>query len=96
MTLKEIKRRIAIARNAMSNLEKIWKDRQITTSTNCKKKLVRTLIHPIFLYGAESWTSSAADRNKIDAFEMWCCRRMLRIPWTTAKKRMFQSLKNYR
>lgn len=79
----EIKRRIAIARNAMSNLEKIWKDRQITTNT--KKRLVRSLIHPIFLYGAESWTLCTADRNRADAFEMWCWRRMLRIPWTARR-----------
>lgn len=76
----EIRRRITLARTAMSNLLKIWLDKQI--SRNTKKVLLSTLVFPIFAYGSESWTIKTADRRRIDAFEMWCWRRMLRIPWT--------------
>ena len=76
----DIRRRIGMAKSAMSRLTKIWKDRSITKHT--KIKLVQTLIFSIFRYGAETWTIKAADRKRIDAFEMWCWRRMLRIPWT--------------
>mgnify|MGYP003493791252 FL=1 len=79
----EIRRRIAIAKSAMSKLDKIWKDRGVSNST--KIKLVRSLVHAIFLYAAETWTIKAAERRKIDAFEMWCWRRMLRIPWTARR-----------
>jgi hypothetical protein len=64
----------------MTKLSKIWKDRSITIAT--KARLVRALIFPIFLYGAETWTMKARDQQRADAFEMWCWRRMLRIPWT--------------
>ncbi|XP_072934917.1 uncharacterized protein [Epargyreus clarus] len=75
----EIRRRISMAKNAMSQLQTIWKDRNISTRT--KTKLVRTLVFSIFMYGTETWTLKAADRKRIDAFEMWCWRKMLRIPW---------------
>lgn len=77
---KDVRRRIGMAKSAMSQLQKIWKNRGIKLKT--KIRLVRTLIFSIFLYGAETWTLKAADRGRIDAFEMWCWRRMLRIPWT--------------
>lgn len=76
----EIRRRIGMAKSAMTQLNKIWKDRNITRRT--KIHLIRTLVFSIFLYGAETWTIKATDRHRIDAFEMWVWRRLLRIPWT--------------
>lgn len=76
----EIRRRIGMAKTAMTQLSKVWKDRNIRYRT--KIHLVRTLVFSIALYGAETWTFKAADRLRIDAFEMWCWRRMLQIPWT--------------
>ncbi|CAH2208083.1 jg4661 [Pararge aegeria aegeria] len=64
----------------MSQLYRTWKDRNISIKT--KVRLVRALIFHIFTYAAETWTIKAADRQRIDAFEMWCWRRMLQIPWT--------------
>lgn len=64
----------------MSKLDKIWKDRSIQRKT--KIKLVQSLVFSIFLYGSESWTIKANMLNRIDAFEMWCWRRLLCIPWT--------------
>lgn len=80
---EEIRRRIEIARTAMTKLHRIWCDKQVTSNT--KKMIVRTLVHPIFYYGAETWTIRAGDRKRIEAFEMWCWRRMLRIPWTARR-----------
>lgn len=77
---KEIRRRIGMAKNAMAQLAKIWRDRNI--SRNTKKKLVQTLVFSIFSYGSETWVIKKADRDRIDAFEMWCWRKMLQIPWT--------------
>ncbi|XP_071580973.1 uncharacterized protein [Temnothorax nylanderi] len=79
----EIRRRIAMSRTAMANLRRIWEDKQITTNT--KIALVRSLVFSIFSYGAETWTIKAADRHRIDAFEMWCWRRMLSIPWSARR-----------
>ncbi|KAJ0174897.1 hypothetical protein K1T71_010005 [Dendrolimus kikuchii] len=62
------------------SLEKIWTNRNITKAT--KMRLVRALVFPIFLYGAETWTIRESERKKIDALEMWCWRRMLRLAWT--------------
>ncbi|CAH2254798.1 jg15382 [Pararge aegeria aegeria] len=64
----------------MSQLHRTWKDSNISIQT--KVRLVRALIIPVFTNAAETWTIKAADRQRIDAFEMWCWRRMLRIPWT--------------
>lgn len=75
----EIRRRIAMAKTAMSQLQNIWRDRNISRHT--KIKLVRTLVFSIFLYACETWTIKAADRTRIDAFEMWCWRRMLGVSW---------------
>ena len=77
-----------MARPAMTNLSKIWADRGITRTT--KVRLVQALIFPTALYASETWTLNKADRNRIAAFEMWCWRRMLRIPWT--KRRTNASL----
>lgn len=77
---EEIKRRCAVTRSAVEKLTKIWKDRRITKNT--KVRLMRCLIFPIFLYGAETWTIHQKCRKKIDALEMWCWRRLLRVKWT--------------
>lgn len=69
-----------MAKSAMSQLHRTWRDRNISLKT--KTKLVRTLVFSILLYGAETWTLRSADRKRIDAFEMWCWRKMLRIKWT--------------
>ena len=74
---KEIRRRLAMGRSAMGGLTKIWKDRGITLRT--KIRLVKALVFPIVLYGSESWTMRKLERNMIDAFELWCWRRLLRV-----------------
>lgn len=79
----EIRRRIQLARTAMTQLQTLWKDRNLTKAT--KIQLVKTLVFPIFSYASETWVILAADRRRIDAFEMWCWRRMLRIPWTAKR-----------
>lgn len=76
----EVKRRMAITRNSMVKLKKVWRNRNITKAT--KVRLVRTLVFPIFLYAAETWTVRELEKGKIDALEMWCWRKMLRISWT--------------
>jgi hypothetical protein len=79
----EIRRRLALGRSAMDKLHKIWADRGVTKAT--KIKLVQTLVFPIASYASESWTINKADLNRINAFEMWCWRKMLRIPWTAKR-----------
>ena len=69
-----------MAKGAMSNLNTIWKSRNIHLST--KIRLVKSLVFSIFLYGAETWTMKSRERARIDALEMWCWRRLLRVPWT--------------
>ncbi|VEN60053.1 unnamed protein product, partial [Callosobruchus maculatus] len=76
----EIRRRIQQARVAMTKLTKIWRDHNITEAT--KMSLVQSLVFSIFLYASETWTVKNADRARVDAFEMWTWRRMLRIPYT--------------
>ena len=76
----EIKRRIAFGRTAMAGVNKIWKSKDITLTT--KSRLVNAIVFPMMMYGCESWTQTMADRRRIDAFEMWCWRKLLRIPWT--------------
>lgn len=80
---KEIRRRIILARAAVSKLTVVWKDAAITRRT--KLRLLHTLVFPVLLYGAETWTIKMADRRSIDAFEMWAYRRLLRIPWTARR-----------
>jgi len=77
---QEIRRRLAMGRTAMGKLDKIWKSRNVSLAT--KKRMVQALVFPLVLYGSEAWTISKADRKKIDSFELWCWRRILRIPWT--------------
>ena len=76
----EIKRRLLLGRKAMTNLDRILKSRDITLPT--KVRLVKAMVFPVVMYGCESWTIKKAERQRIDAFELWCWRRLLRIPWT--------------
>lgn len=76
----EIKQCMAITRSSMDRLRKIWRNRNITKAT--KMRLVKALVFPIFLYGAETWTLRESEKKKIDALEMWCWRRMLGVSWT--------------
>ena len=77
---QEIKRCLLLGRKAMTNLDNILKSRDITSSA--KVHLVRAVVFPVVMYGCESWTVKKAECRRIDAFELWCCRRLLRVPWT--------------
>ena len=77
---KEIKRRLALGRVALRKLDKIWKSNDVSIGT--KRRLVQALVFPVVMYGAETWTVLKTDRKKIDAFELWCWRRILKVPWT--------------
>ena len=79
----EIKRRLLLGRKVMTNLDSILKSRDITLST--KVHLVKAMVFPVVMYGYESWTIKKAECRRIDAFEVWCWRRLLRIPWTARK-----------
>ena len=76
----EIKRRLLLGRKCMTNLDSILKSRSITLPT--KVHLVKALVFPVVMYGCESWTIKKAERQRIDAFELWCWIRLLRVPWT--------------
>ena len=76
----EVKRCLLLGRKTMTNLGSIFKSRHITVPT--KVHLVRAMVFPVFMYGCESWTIKKAERRRIDAFELWCWRRLLRVPWT--------------
>ena len=76
----EIKRRLLLGRQIMTNLDSIFKSRDITLPT--KVRLVKAVVFPVVVYGCESWTVKKAERRRIDAFELWCWRRLLRVPWT--------------
>ena len=84
----EIKRHLLLGRKAMINLDSILKSRDITLPT--KVHLVKAMVFPVVLCGCESWTIKKAEHQKIDAFELWCWRRLLRVPWTA--RRSNQSL----
>ena len=84
----EIKRRLLLGRKVMTNLDSIFKSRDITLPT--KVRLVRAMVFPVVMYGYESWTVKKAERRRIDIFELWCWRRLLRVPWTA--KRSNQSI----
>ena len=79
----EIKRRLLLARKAMTNLDSILKSRDITLPT--KVCLVKAMVFPVLMYGCESWTIKKAEHWSIDAFELWCWRRLLRVPWTARR-----------
>ena len=84
----EIKRCLLLGRKAMTNLDSILKSRDITLPT--KICLVKAMVFPVIMYGCESWTIKKAVCRRIDAFELWCWRRLLRVPWTA--KRSNQSI----
>ena len=75
----EIKGRLLLGRKVMTNLDSIFKSRDITLPT--KFCLVKAMVFPVVMYGCESWTVKKAERRRIDAFELWCWRRLLRVPW---------------
>ena len=79
----EIKRCLLLGRKVMTYLDSILKTRDITLST--KAHLVKAMVFPVFMYGCESWTIKKAEHRKIDAFELWCWRRLLRVPWTARR-----------
>ena len=79
----EIKRRLLLGRKVMTNLDSILKSRDITLPT--KVHLVKAMVFPVVMYGYESWTIKKAERQRIDAFDLWCWRRLLRVPWTARR-----------
>ena len=79
----EIKRRLLLGRKVMANLDSIFKSRDITLPT--KARLVKAVVFPVVMYGCESWTVKKAEHRRIDAFELWCWRRLLRVPWTAGR-----------
>ena len=79
----EIKRRLLLGRKVMTNLDSIFKNRDITLPT--KVHLVKAMVFPVVMYGCESWTVKKAECRRIDAFELWCWRRLLRVPWTARR-----------
>ena len=78
-----IKRCLLLGRKVMTNLDSILKTRDITLPT--KVRLVKALVFPVVMYGCESWTVKKAEHQRIDAFELWCWRRLLRVPWTARR-----------
>ena len=86
---QEIKRRLLLGRKIMTNLESILKSREITLPA--KIHLVKAMVFPVVMYGCESWTIKRAECWRMDAFELWCWRRLLRVPWTA--RRSNQSIK---
>ena len=79
----EIKRCLLLGREVMTNVDSILKSRDITLST--KIPLVKAMVFPVVMYGCESWTIKKAEHRKIDAFALWCWRRLLRVPWTARR-----------
>ena len=84
----EIKRRLLLGRKVMTNLDSILKNKDITLPT--KVRLVKAMVFPVVMYGCQSWNIRKAEHKRIDAFELWCWRRLLRVPWTA--KRSNQSI----
>ena len=76
----EIKRFLLLGRKVMTNLDSILKSRDVTLSTK-----VKAMVFPVVMYGCESWTIKKAEHRRIDAFELWCLRRLLRVPWTARR-----------
>ena len=79
----EIKRCLLLGKKVMTNLDSILKSRDITLST--KVCLVKAMVFPVVMYGCESWTIKIAEHQRIDAFELWCWRKLLRVPWTARR-----------
>ena len=83
----EIKRCLLLGRKVMTNLDSILKSRDITLPT--KVHLIKAIVFPVVMYGCESWTIKKAEHQRIDAFELWCWRRLLRVPWTVRRSSQF-------
>ena len=83
----EIKRRLLLGRKVLTNLGSIFKSRDISLSAQVC--LVKAMVFPVVIYGCESWTIKKAERRRIDAFELWCWRRLLRVPWTARRSNQF-------
>ena len=81
----EIKRLLLLGRKVMTNLDSILKSRDITLPT--KVCLIKAMVFPVVMYGCESWAIKKAECRRIDAFTLWCCRRLLRVPWTAKRSR---------
>ena len=79
----EIKRLLLLGRKVMTNLDSILKSRDITLKT--KVRLVKTMVFPVVMYGCESWAVKKAERQRFNAFELWCWRRLLEVPWTARR-----------
>ena len=79
----KLKRRLLLGRKVMTNLDTLLKSRDITLAT--KVRLVKAMVFPVVMYGCESWTVKKAESRRIDAFELWCWRRLLRVPWTARR-----------
>ena len=83
----EIKRHLLLGRKVMTNLDSIFKSRDITLSTMVR--LVKAMVFPVVMYGCENWAVKKAEHQRIDAFELWCWRRLLRVPWTARRSNQF-------
>ena len=83
----EIKRCVLLGRKVITNLDSILKSRDITLPTNVQ--LVKAMVFPVVVYGCEIWTIKKAECQRIDAFELWCWRRLLRVPWTARRSNQF-------
>ena len=83
----EIKRCLLLRRKVMTNLDRILKSRDIILPA--KVRLVKAMVFPVVMYGCESWTVKKAECRRIDAFELWCWRRLLRVPWTAGRSNQF-------
>ena len=83
--IHETKRYLLLGRKVMTNLDSILKSRDITLPT--KVRLVKAMVFPVVMYGCESWTMKKAEHGRIDAFELWCWRRLLRVPWTARRSK---------
>ena len=79
----EVKRHFLLGRKAMTNLDSVLKSRDIALLT--KVRILKAMVFPVVMYGCESWTLKKAERQRIDAFELWCWRRVLRVPWTVRR-----------
>ena len=88
----DIKRRLLLGRKVMTNLDNVLKSRDSTLPT--KVHLVKAMVFPVVMYGCESWTVKKAECQRIDAFELWCWRRFLRVPWTARRSQPAHSKGN--
>ena len=79
----EIQRHLRLGRKVMTNIDSVFKSRDMTLTT--KVHLVKAMVFPVVTYGYESWTIKKAERQRIDGFELWCWRRLLRVPWTARR-----------